>query len=159
MCPTRNKPKCWDIKVYSRGNVYSQGSQARRCKGKSQLHLLEGEGLEIFMGYRIKVLLGMGTSGSVVKRPTCQYRRCGFDPWVGKRKWPPSPIFLTGKSHGQRSLEGYHPWGFKRVGHDWATKQQHRWLEVGRGEAVSVLWRCIWVTHFFMGCTLKNGSA
>ena len=35
-------------------------------------------------------------------------RRCGFDPWVtkifGKRKWQPTPVFLPGKSHRQRSL-------------------------------------------------------
>ena len=31
---------------------------------------------------------------------------------------------LPGKSHGQRSLEGYSPWSCKRVGHDLATKQQ-----------------------------------
>ena len=34
------------------------------------------------------------------------------------------PVFLPGKSHGQRSLGGYSPWGLKRVGHDRATKQQ-----------------------------------
>jgi len=28
------------------------------------------------------------------------------------------------KSHGQRRLAGYSPWGHKRVGHDLATKQQ-----------------------------------
>ena len=36
-----------------------------------------------------------------------QCRRPGFDPWVGKilwkRKWQPSPIFLSGESHGQRT--------------------------------------------------------
>jgi len=36
---------------------------------------------------------------------------CGFNPWVGKilwkRKWQPTPVFLPGKSHGQRSLTGY----------------------------------------------------
>ena len=41
----------------------------------------------------------------------------GFDPWVGKipwrRKWPPTPGFLPGESHGQRSLGGYSPWGCK----------------------------------------------
>ena len=31
---------------------------------------------------------------------------------------------LPRKSHGQRSLAGYSPWGHKRVGHDLATKQQ-----------------------------------
>ena len=37
--------------------------------------------------------------------------RCGFDPWVRKipwrRKWQPTPVFLPGESHGQRSLAGY----------------------------------------------------
>ena len=32
-------------------------------------------------------------------------------PW--RRKWQPTPVFLPGKSHGQRSLEGYSPWGHK----------------------------------------------
>ena len=42
-------------------------------------------------------------------------RRPGFDPWVGKipwrREWQPTPVFLPGESHGQRSLAGYSPWG------------------------------------------------
>ena len=37
----------------------------------------------------------------------------GFDPWVGKipwrRAWQPTPVFLPGASHGQRSLAGYSP--------------------------------------------------
>ena len=37
------------------------------------------------------------------------------DPQVGKmpwrRVWQPTPIFLPGESHGQRSLVGYSPWG------------------------------------------------
>ena len=37
------------------------------------------------------------------------------DPWVGKipwsRAWQPTPIFLPGESHGQRSLAGHSPWG------------------------------------------------
>ena len=41
----------------------------------------------------------------------------GFNPWVGKiswrRKWQPTPVFLSGKSHGRRSLVGYSPWGRK----------------------------------------------
>ena len=60
-----------------------------------------------------------------------QCRGPGFDPWVGKipwrRKWEPTPIFLPGKTHRQRSLEGYSPWGRQRVGHNLAnlaTKQQ-----------------------------------
>ena len=30
-------------------------------------------------------------------------------PW--RRAWQPAPVFLPGESHGQRSLEGYSPWG------------------------------------------------
>ena len=37
-----------------------------------------------------------------------------------RRKWQPTPVFLPGKPHGQRSLTGYRPWGSKR--HNWATK-------------------------------------
>ena len=62
------------------------------------------------------------------KESACQCRRRGFEPWVRKtswrRKWQPTAVFLPGESHGQRSLGGYSPWGHKRVGHDWATKQQ-----------------------------------
>ena len=38
-------------------------------------------------------------------------RDVGSDPWVGKipwgRAWQPTPAFLPGESHGQRSLAGY----------------------------------------------------
>ena len=30
-----------------------------------------------------------------------------------RRKWQPTPVFLPGESHGQRSLAGYSPWGGK----------------------------------------------
>ena len=30
-----------------------------------------------------------------------------------RRKWQPTPVLLLGESHGQRSLEGYSPWGYK----------------------------------------------
>ena len=46
-----------------------------------------------------------------------QCGRPGFNPWLGqipwRRKWQPTPVFLPGKSHGWRSLEGYSPWGHK----------------------------------------------
>ena len=36
-----------------------------------------------------------------------------FNVAIGKwrRKWQPTPVSLPGKSHGQRSLAGYSPWG------------------------------------------------
>ena len=39
--------------------------------------------------------------------------------WVGKipwrREWQPTPVFLSGELHGQRSLAGYSPWGCKKL--------------------------------------------
>ena len=31
----------------------------------------------------------------------------------GEGKWQPTPVFLPGKSYGQRNLVGYSPWGHK----------------------------------------------
>ena len=56
--------------------------------------------------------------------PECE--RPGFNPWVMKipwrREWQATPVFLPGKSHGQRSLGwgrggegGYSPWGHKEL--------------------------------------------
>ena len=39
--------------------------------------------------------------------------RVGKIPW--RTKWQPTPVFLPGKSYGQRSLEGYSPWGCKAL--------------------------------------------
>ena len=50
------------------------------------------------------------------KESACQCRRLGLIPGSGipwKRTWQPTPVFLPGKSHGQRSLLGYSPWGCK----------------------------------------------
>ena len=68
---------------------------------------------------RYKVIQGFpgGASG---KEPACQCRRQkrdGFDPCFRKipwrRKWQPTPVFLSGESHGQRHLAGCSPRGRK----------------------------------------------
>ena len=70
--------------------------------------------------------------GSVVKNPPANagdavsIPEWGRSPW--RRKWSPSPVFLSGKSHGWRSLMGYSPQGCNRVGHDLVTKQQQHIL-------------------------------
>jgi len=55
-----------------------------------------------------------------------QCGRPGFDPWVRKipwiRKWQSTSVLLPGKSHGQRSLVGYSPWGRKESD---TTEQLH----------------------------------
>ena len=42
--------------------------------------------------------------------------------WVRRRKWQSTPVLLPGKSHGQRSLVGYSPWGRKESD---TTEQLH----------------------------------
>ena len=60
---------------------------------------------------------------------TCQCRRHRFDSWVRKitrrRKWQPTPVFLSGKTQGVRIQTGYSPCGH-RVGYNLATKQQQK---------------------------------
>ena len=57
-------------------------------------------------------------------------KRYRFGPWVGKipwrRSWQPSPVFLPGEFHGQRSLVGYSLWGLQRIRHHFITKQQQQ---------------------------------
>ena len=47
------------------------------------------------------------------RRICLKCRRPGFNPWVRKipwrSEWLPTPVFLPGKSYGQRSLAGYRP--------------------------------------------------
>ena len=68
----------------------------------------------LFVSFLV-LLLGASLVAQMVKNLQCG--RLGFNPWVWKipwrRKWQPTPVFLPGKFHGQRSLEGYSPWGRK----------------------------------------------
>ena len=60
-----------------------------------------------------------------------RHRRWRFDPWGGKmpwrRKWQPTPVFLPGESHGQKSPMGYSPRGCKELDTtEWLSRQaQH----------------------------------
>ena len=49
-------------------------------------------------------------------------------------KWQPSLVFLPGKSHRQRSLVGYSPWGHKRI-----TLFKAEWLN-NTVYGISILW-------------------
>jgi len=66
------------------------------------------------------------------KESISQCRRHEFNPWVGKialrRKWQPTPVFLPGKSHGQRSLAGVQSMGLQRVRHNLATEHRYKYV-------------------------------
>ena len=67
-----------------------------------------GVGTSPFLDERIEL-----TFASDGKSICLQCGRPGFDPWVGRRKWQPTPVLLPGKSQGQRNLPGCSPWGLK----------------------------------------------
>ena len=71
--------------------------------------------------------------GSVVKNSPANAWDAGLIPRLGR---PPGGgdgiplVFLFGKSHGQKNLEGYSPWGCKRVGYDLAAMQQEQHISI-----------------------------
>ena len=78
------------------------------------------------------LVLPRGRSG---KESVCQCRRCKrcrVNPWARKilwgRKWQPAPVFWLGKFHGQSSLAGDSPWGYREshtTGHVLAHTHTH----------------------------------
>ena len=58
-------------------------------------------------------------------------------PW--KQKWQPTPVFLPGKAHEQRSLEGYSSWCCKRVRHNLGTKN-NKPLFIKTDNGVNLAW-------------------
>ena len=66
---------------------------------------------------KILGLFGASQVAQMVKYLPAMWENLGLDPWVQKipwrKEWQPTPVFLPGESHGQRSLAGYSPWGHK----------------------------------------------
>ena len=66
---------------------------------------------EAKMTLEILLRIPDGSDGKKIICPQC--RRLGFNPWLVKipqrREWLPTPLFLPGECHGQRSLAGYSP--------------------------------------------------
>ena len=79
----------------------------------------------VYIIYNICIYIQGFPGGTVIKNPLSiqETPETWFDPRVETipwcRKWQPTPVFLPGQFHGQRSLEGYSPWGH-RIGWDWA---------------------------------------
>ena len=90
------------------------------------------------------------------KESACQCRRRGFNPWIRKmlwrRKWQPTPVFLPGKFHGQRSLAGSGPWG--RTESD--TTEQLSVHTHTRLLMLLFLFRSIWWSASTCACTHRR---
>ena len=89
------------------------------------------------------LIMKPNSDGSSGKEPTCQcrrHKRREFDAWVGKipwrRAWPHTPVFLLGKSHGQRRLVGYSPWGRKEL--DMTERLMHACPQVILSHSISL---------------------
>ena len=86
----------------------------------------------------------------VVKNPPANAgdMRWGFNPCVGKiswrREWQPTPVFLPGESHGQRSLAGYSPWSCRELDTTEATEHAHIHVV---GLCTTCLCGCVSVQH------------
>ena len=91
---------------------------------QSLIHACSYLSVLIMFYYELEEIMSFPGS-SMVKNPLA-LSETWVECWVGKipwrRKWQPTPLFLPGQSHGQRSLVGYSPWHQKRVGHDLPTK-------------------------------------
>ena len=78
------------------------------CSVNGKSRYLSNFGLVVSSSGAFQVVL-------VVKNPPANAadKRGWLDPWAGKipwrRAWQPTPVFLPGESHGQRSLAGYSP--------------------------------------------------
>ena len=57
-----------------------------------------------------------------------------------RRAWQSTPVLLPGKSHGQRSLEGYSPWGLSELDTTEATK-------LGEGNGNPLQYSCLENPH------------
>ena len=82
------------------------------------------------MGYNTS--FGASQLVLAVKNPAANagdVRNAGSIPGSGRSpgggKWQPTPVFLPGESHGQRSLEGYSPWGCIESETTEATEHSH----------------------------------
>ena len=118
---------CWERKEFSRkGNYTETGKNPHTvwlwlcqifiCLFSAAVGLTDFVFCLCFKGWLEPILLDFpGDSVWRTRPPVQETHRLGFDPWVRKlpwrRKWHPTPVFLPGKSQGQRSLAGYSPWG------------------------------------------------
>ena len=77
---------------------------------------------------------GVGFPSGLVSKECLQCGRPGFGPWVGKisTQWQPTPVFLPGESHGQRSLVGTVHEVTKSLTQ---LSDYHSFLSLGRGRA------------------------
>ena len=83
----------------------------------------------------VSLFLSCLPGGSDGKVSTCSAGNLDIDPWVGKipwrGEWLPTPVFLPGEFHEQRSPVGYSPWGQKELDTNEQLTLSLAWSHVG----------------------------
>ena len=145
-CPLCNQPGLYAVALWKRGLAYFV-SECLYFKSVSPVHFI----------YLLMIIpRGFLPWWLSSKQSACQHRRCGFHPWGGedpwRRKWQPTPVFLPRKSHGQRSLVDFSPWGCKRIGH---THKKKNWTRLSDSKTRGFLHlRAYGATTEFVGTDL-----
>ena len=107
----------------------------------------ETEIYRLFMCFPGASLEAQTVENLPVKQATWFNRWVGRIPWRGE--WQPTPVFLPGKSHGQRSLAGYRHWVCREMdGRDWALMHAfmmtlYMWITI---KGTQWGWNCL--THY-----------
>ena len=98
----------------------------------------------------------------MIKKLPANVERRRFDPCVRKipwrRKWQPTPVFLSGKSRGQRSLAA----AVHRIAEVLVTEEQqhftHEEIESRRGQVICLRmhsWQALGLQHELQLCCLS----
>ena len=112
---TSSRAKIWDIATNLEMTSYAQPPWAETLKLRIMLVWREA----ILQTHKTGQYLNWEQSSDHFTQPfqdgdeVPNGKSIGKIPW--RRKWPPTPVLLPGKSHGQRSLAGYIPWGRKEL--------------------------------------------
>ena len=105
--------KQWSLTAYHRelNSISCDRPQEKRILKRIHTHT------HIYIGF---------PGGAGGKESVCQcrrHKRLGFNSWFEKipwrRIWQPTPVFLPGESHDQKSLSGFGPWDCKES--DWSN--------------------------------------
>ena len=110
--------------------------------------------------YTSGLLILLPTSSTAVKLLLSHKQE--HNPWVGKINWKrerqPTPVFLTGESQGQESLEGYSPRGCKQSDMTEQLSIAHTTQEKEKPYGNSNFDRIFRVSHLAHGRIIVNGT-
>ena len=103
---TQNIPKLKVILIKAEGIKFWFATRAQHIIWAAKIHLTT-ESDQFSMENLAKKKKTHKTGGGTFQKQVCLGLTTA-DNW--RRQWHPTPVFLPGKSHGQRSLVGCSPW-------------------------------------------------